>query len=217
MATATFTFDEVRHLYLDENSVVIPSVTQVLKAEGLVNFDHIPRGVLERKRQIGSLVHKATELYDQNENLADYEIPDEVWPYFDGYVNFRNDCSFTPERIEYRILAEYYGMRYGMTLDRTGAINGTAHVIELKCGAAEDPVWGVQLAGYAIGVSGKNRPPSLSRAAVQLGDQFPRGYKIHPYDDPADYQVWVSSLSNTTWKQNHGKFIIEDVPERLVA
>lgn len=216
MAAATFTFDETLHLYRDANGIVLPSVTQVLKAEGMISFDGIPEHILERKRRLGTLVHKAAELYD-NETIEGFEIPDEVQDYLLGYINFRKDCGFTPTLIEHRMVAEYYGMKYGMTLDRTGAIDGVDHVIELKCGAAEDPAWGVQLAAYSVGRAGGNRRPTLQRAVVQLGSQFPRAYKVWSYEDPADYQVWVSSLSNTLWKQNKGKFSVDAVPERLVA
>lgn len=217
MATAPFTFNEALHTYRDYNNLVIPSVTQVMKAEGLICFDGIPEHILDRKRRLGTLVHKAAELYD-NDTISGFDIPEEVDDYLRGYITFRNDCGFTPELVEHRMLAEYYGMKYGMTLDRRGAIDGVDHVIELKCGAAEDAAWGVQLAAYAVGLNeGSRRPPTLQRAVVQLGSQFPRGYKVWPYDDPAEYQVWVSSLSNTLWKQNKGKFSVEIVPERLVA
>ena len=213
MATATgFTFDSVRHLYLDENDYPVPSTTQALKAAGLISFDHINPRILEHKRQIGTLVHQVTEMFDRGEDLSDYDIPIEIKPYLDGYANFRLDCHFEPDLIEHRQLAECRGMRWGMTTDRTGLICGAQHVIELKCGAAH-PAHGVQLASYDLGLNGKQR---FSRVSVQLSPDFPRGYKVHAWEDPADYSVWLSALVCTIWKQNHGT-TLEDVPERLVG
>lgn len=215
MATMTFTFDEAMHLYRDGDGLVVPSVTQCLKAVGLISFDGINPAVLERKRQLGTLVHKVTELYDKGESLDEFEIPDQVWEYVTGYVNFRQDSGFTPTVIEARMLGEINGMVYGMQPDRVGEIYGVLHVVELKCGAALHPAWGVQLSGYDAGMYGPKS--NIPRAAVQLGPQFPRGYKLHPFDDRTDYQTWQCALALTLWQKNKGLFNTEPVPERLEA
>lgn len=217
MATATqFSFTEATHIYADVNGIMRPSVSQIIKSEGLISFAGISPSVLERKRQLGSLVHKVTELYDQGEDLNNYEIPEEVWPYFDGWVNFRNDCGFEPRFIEQQMLAQVHGMWYGMKLDSEGPIDGEPHIIEKKCGASEHPAWGVQLAGYAMGKypTEKVKP---ARAAVQLGTQFPRNYKVFPYREDSDYTVWMNSLANTLWKINKRLFSFENEPERMIA
>jgi hypothetical protein len=217
MATATpFTFTEATHIYADVNGIMRPSVSQVIKGEGLISFAGISPSVLDRKRQLGTLVHKATELYDQAEDLTQYEIPGEVWPYFDGWVNFRNDCGFEPRYIEQQMLAQVHGMWYGMRLDAEGPIDGENSIVEKKCGASEHPAWGVQLAGYALGKypTEKEKP---GRVVVQLGPQFPRNYKTYTYREPSDYTVWLNSLANTIWKINKRLFSFENEPERMVA
>ena len=207
-----FTFDENTHSYRDDGGIVIQSTTQALKSAGLISFDHINPRVLEHKRNLGSLVHKVTEMWEHGENLDDYYIPDEVWPYFNGYRKFCEDCRFEPDLVEHRQLGECHGMRWGMTADRTGLICGTPHVVELKCGA-KHPAHGVQLASYDMGMNGKQK---FMRASVQLGPDFPLGYKLFPWEDAGDYQVWLSALVCAIWKQNHGS-ALEDVPERLVG
>jgi hypothetical protein len=213
MPTA-FTFDEGLHLYKDAQGVVRPSVSQVIKAEGLISFDGINPSILERKRQLGTLVHRVTELYDQGEDLNEYEIPDEVWPYFDGWVNFRNDCGFEPRFIEQQMMACVHGMYYGMRLDAEGPIDGENSIIEKKCGASEHPAWGVQLAGYALGKY-PNERVKPARAVVQLGPQFPRNYKRWPYLEDSDYTVWMNSLVNTIWKVNHKLPVFDNIAERM--
>lgn len=214
MAALAFTFDAAKHLYLNAEGLVVPSVTQAMKASGLINFDHVHPAVLERKRQLGSLVHIAAELFDRGE-LEDYDVPEEVNEYLDGYANFRYDTRFVPSLIEEAQLGEIFGMVYGMTPDRAGMLNDELHVIELKCGSATHPAWGVQLAAYVTGKFG--RGAKVQRAAVQLGAKFPRGYKLHPYDKHTDYQVWQCSLALTIWQQNNGILKLDDVPERLIA
>ena len=213
MATALLTFDEAAHRYVLDG-LTLPSVTQVLKGAGLISFDGIPWATLERKRQLGTLVHKVTEIFDRGEDLSEYDIPDEVMQYVEGYANFRNDCSFFPERIEHRMMGEISGMKFGGTLDRAGEINGAPHIIELKTCYTKSPVWGVQMFGYAWALAGEkwNR---YHRAAVQLSPAVTRGYRIHSYDDPTDSQVFQSALALVTWKQNKGLVVTEDVPERL--
>lgn len=223
MATATaFTFDAGLHLYKDANGVARPSVSQVIKAEGLISFAGINPSVLERKRRLGTLVHKVTELYDQGEDLNQYDIPEEVWPYFEGWVNFRNDCGYEPRFSEQQMLASIHGMYYGMTLDSEGPIDGENTIIEKKCGASEHPAWGIQLAGYAMGKYAAGQPTRgcdtyPARAAVQLGPQFPRNYKRHPYREKSDYTVWMNSLVNTIWKINKNIPVFDNEPERMVA
>jgi hypothetical protein len=211
-----FTFDEGLHLYKDARGVVRPSVSQVIKAEGLISFAGINPSILERKRQLGTLVHTVTELYDQGEDLNEYEIPDEVWPYFEGWVNFRNDCGFEPRFIEQQMMACVHGMYYGMRLDAEGPIDGENSIIEKKCGASEHPAWGIQLAGYALGKY-PNERVKPARSVVQLGPQFPRNYKRWPYLEESDYTVWMNSLVNTIWKINKKIPVFDNEPERMIA
>jgi len=209
-----FTFDEQLHRYTDEHGIILPSVTQVLKDNGFINFDGVPFHILEHKRQLGTLVHKVTELYDQGESLEEFEIPDEIMPYCEGWINFRCDSGFQPTLIEHQIIGEISGMRYGMKLDVEGWLNNEHYIIEKKCGANESPVWGLQTAGYDLGRHGR---PTARRAAVQLGPQFPRGYKLFPYTERTDYQIWGAALAQTIWKQNHRLFTAEPIPEREAA
>lgn len=211
-----FTFDDATHIYRDANSIIRPSVTQCLKAEGFINFDGIRPDVLERKRRLGQLVHEASKYWDQGQDLDDFNIPPMVFEYLTGYINFREDCAFIPNVIEARSLATLNGMTYGMCPDRMGMLQGYPHVLELKCSVNEHPAWGLQLAGYDVGdpIPGIRR----RRIAVQLDPKFKRGYKLsRPFEDPSDYQVWANTLANTIWKMNHKLYVNEDVDERVPA
>lgn len=212
-----FTFDSDLHEYRDASLALIPSTTQVMKDAGLISFTGINAAVLERKRQLGSLVHRVTQLMDEGEDLSQYEIPEEVLPYLEGYDNFCKHSKFELELIEHRVIGEANSMRWGMTLDRTGSLHGEPYVIELKCGASAHPAWGVQLASYDLGLNniGVSKLRKFQRAAVQLGPQFPLNFKVHEYNDPADYTVWLNSLANMTWKCNKKLYKSEYVPERI--
>ena len=215
MSTASFTFEAATHCYRNEHGIVVPSVTQCLNATGLISFAHVAPDILRRKQQLGTLVHRVTELYDKGEDLASYEIPDSVWEYVNGYLTFRNDTGFTPTIIEAQSLGEVHGMFFGMQPDRVGPIHGQDHILELKCGSQVSPAWAIQLAGYGTGLYGPR--PTLPRVALQLGSQFPRGYHLHPFDIPSDYQTWFCSLALTSWQNNNKLFELEGIPERLEA
>jgi len=209
-------FDEAMHTY-SEGGIIRPSVTQCLKSENFINFDGIPAHILERKKRLGTLVHQATQLWDEGVSLEQFDIPLEVYDYLEGYVNFREDCDFSPQVIERRSIGDCCGMRFGMCPDRIGNINGELHVLELKCGASEHPAWGLQCAAYDMG-NGNGKPiPTMKRVALQLGPKFKRGYKLHPYDDRSDYMVWLNCLANTIWKMNHTVYSPEPIEERIAA
>lgn len=217
-AAAGFTFDEKKHEYRDDFGSLIASVTQVLRAEGFLSFlDKIDPRILERKRQLGKLVHEATALLDQGEDLSGYDVPDEVLEYVEGYGHFLEDTGFAPDLIEHRQIGEALGMGFGMTVDRRGLLNGETHVLEIKCVATMHPACGLQLAGYEMGLKPFKERPRDRRVGLQLGPQLPRGYKLYPYDDPADYQIWMNSLANMIWKQNRNLYEPEAIEERLVA
>ena len=220
MHSVPFTFDPELHLYRDAEQVIRPSVSQAIKAEGFISFAGINPAVLARKAQLGTLVHKVTELYDAGEDLTQYEIPDEVWPYFEGWLNFENDTGFRPRLTEFAGLVQVNQMWYGMRLDCEGLINGEEHIVEKKCGSSEHPAWGIQTAAYDLGlayIQGKltGIHPYRGRTAVQMGPQFSRNYKTHPYHDPVDYFAWVNSLFNTIWKINKNIPVFDNIDERM--
>jgi len=64
-----FTFDAATHTYT-AGGVRVPSVTQVLKLLPLgPDFSRVDPDVLERKRQLGNLVHDACAILDEGDDL----------------------------------------------------------------------------------------------------------------------------------------------------
>src|SRR2546430_413548 len=109
------TFSQLGHQYeCDGRS--IPSVTQVLSLSGISDVSRIPPHILERAAAIGTAVHVACELLDQD----DLDL-DSVDPLLAGYVlayqKFRAESGFAPELIEHRAVGIVSGLRYGFTVD----------------------------------------------------------------------------------------------------
>lgn len=202
MSTA-FQFDPIAHEYR-EGALVIPSVTQVLAGVGITDYSMVPRAILEHKCELGREVHRACQFLD--ENALDWDSLDaDVIDYVLAYEAFKRTTGFTPRLNEFQKVAEINGMKFGMTLDREGDIDGKPYVVELKATAAIHASWGIQLAAYDMGLGGLGGLGGLSRnrAAVHLR---PNGtFAVEPYLDRNDKQVFLWALGVTWWKRNNGK------------
>lgn len=194
-------FNEELHEYRDNTGLVVPSSTQVLQEVGFYEaLEAVEPGIIERKQKIGKVVHRATQLIDQNK-LDWTTVRKDCNGYLDAYAAFMDDTGFKPNLIEHRTIAKVHGMAYGMTVDREGLLYYKRQmrrtVLELKCTAQSEEYWGIQTSSYDLGLGGERR----LRAAVQLKEDGK--YKLFVYDDPAHYQLFVSALSLTWWKINN--------------
>lgn len=186
-------FDEVNHIYkLDGRR--LPSVTGILSV--LNNFDMIPKDVLERKRLLGTALHKAIELHI-NDDLDTSTIHQDVTPYFNAYLKFESDTGFKPDFSEARIFSKTFG--YAGTLDLIGALNSERVLIDTKTVAVLGCSVGPQLAAYKHGFEELNPDmPIKKRFSLQLK---PDGtYKLPEYKDKRDIEIFKSCLNIHRWK-----------------
>ena len=130
--------------------------------------------------------------------------------HLDAAIKFKCECkSFRLISSEYQMVAWVNGMPYGMQCDVNASIDRFDTVVEWKIGEPK-PHHGVQLAGYAAGLPHpKYNTPiarfmSRKRIVVELRDTGQ--YKVHPYDDRSDYEVFCSLLHIASWKGRNGKF-----------
>lgn len=232
MTTATpFTFQESTHEYRDADGKVIPSVTQVLTEMGFSNYSIVEATnplALERKRQIGKLVHQACHFWDVGD--LNEERDTKPWPAIHGrleaYKKFRQSTGYTPIVNEGRMLGEFMGMRYGMQYDSIGMIGRRWTICDIKnASGAGQRSWGIQEAAYEEGIKGAIR---AGRFALTLTAEQIRGilsapmlrvipqlfedgtFKLYTSDDPHskvffenDLRVWQSALCITLDKRNH--------------
>ena len=208
-------FVEDTHEYREGGAVRI-SVTQAIKAAGLIDYSLVPPDVLERARQRGVNLHQCAEFHDREGSFDPSWLPEEHAGYFEGWLRFRRESGFLIRAIEHRRIGQHAGIRYGMTLDREGWMGAWPTILDLKFTAAKHPSWGVQLALYELGVTGRPRVGRYRRAAVQIK---PNGsYKLHDFSDPSDGDIARTVLLFThshgdmsrhvevleQWKINHG-------------
>lgn len=190
------TFDEAKHEYTVDGRV-IPGVTTILAP--LMDFSMVDPALLEAGRQLGSAVHRATELYDQDD--LDLEtLPVEITPYLTAWQRFRVECDFVPDSIETRLHHPIMG--FAGTSDRTGSIRGKHAVVDIKKMLTLGPVIGLQLAAYKElhNFHGHNITERYA-----LGLRADGTYRLEPFTDSKDYAVFLSLLNVHNWRKKHGK------------
>lgn len=198
------TFNSETHQYWNAKHEERPSVTQIMESMGFVDYDDVPGDTLEHKRKIGDAAHIATHFLDQGD--LDWDtVHEEVVPYVLAYENFKKETGFVPEpAIEAGGIGSIDGMEYGYTIDRVGRMVGIKYriVLEIKCAYREEKSWKWQLAGYQRTVPRLEENEHIARVAVQLKKDG--NFKLWPYENPRDFDVFRTSLYLTWVKINEG-------------
>jgi hypothetical protein len=205
---ADITFRPDEHEYVLPDGRVVPSVTQILAAVGVsTDFDSLSqvstsmRAAIERKRAIGTALHRDAHAYDDND-LDESTVHPEVKPYLEAYKVFRQNSGVVPlcrERIVYHPQLAYAG-----TLDGIFAAPSKRNVlIDLKCGDPEDAACQFQTAGYQLAWEYQH-PDGITiheRWGVQLIPGRAVPYSVEPpYIDWRDRDVWRAFVT-TYYKQ----------------
>ena len=188
----SLTFTAENHEYKFAG-VQVPSVTQIIKDAGLVNFDFISDELLEAKADLGNKVHKAAELNDNG--ILDYEdLHPKLRGYLDSWIKFRKDFGFTPSEIE---MAYYHPLyRYAGRIDRIGDMT----LIDIKSGTVQK-THPIQTAGYAelFNYKKPKREQIKRRLAVYL---TPENYKVIEHKESSDRNIFLAALTIANYKKN---------------
>lgn len=188
-------FNAETHTYrLD--GVVLPSVTTVISP--LIDYSMVKPEVLERARQKGTAVHRMVAL-DCADDLDEESLSDELKPFLVAWRAFRKHTGFEPLTSEKQMAHPL--MMFAGTSDLTGIISGRHSVVDVKTMLVLGPVTGIQLAAYKT-LHNLEGVEILDRYA--LGLRATGGYKVVPYLDPYDWNVFVALLTLYNWKTRHG-------------
>ena len=180
-------FDPERHAYILDGRV-IPSVTQILTAEGIING----QWYTEDGRRRGGHVHLALRYLDEG-RLDEDSVTDEVRPYLEAWGRFLSETGFICLQIEQPFADRNLG--FAGTPDRVGWMDGdkTLSIIDIKTGAPE-PWHALQTAAYAVGL-GKR---TARRWSVYLR---PNGaYRLVQHRHLDDINCWLGLVSVHNWK-----------------
>lgn len=207
-------FQEDGHIYtLNGNRVI--SLTQILDAAGLVNYDGIAPEVLANKAKFGTKVHTYCLWNDQGElDMNDLVPYPNYWNRVEGWRQFVEDFKFMPDLTwcEVPAACKVNGSTYALTVDRYGVIgegdNIANAVIELKTCADREYHHQIQTAGQAIlfRQHSESMQMPLKRYCVYLLDkknQANRFYFCQPHDDRLDEKIFLSALMLTQTRINN--------------
>lgn len=186
-------FKESTHQYFVDGKEY-PSVTTILHS--LNDFSFVNKELLDRAARFGSAVHRATELYDQNELDID-SMDDALMPYLEAWDMFLH--QYKPEllSVEHRV-ASMYG--YAGTLDRYAEIKGKRVILDIKSGSVVPKYTGLQLSAYEQAVT-EGGGKVDERYVVHL---LPYKFKVIPFRNKNDFVVFKSALNLYRWSKANG-------------
>lgn len=187
-------FDEASHTYTVDG-VVVPSVTQILAPLNDLSF--IKPDALQYKRDLGTAVHKATELHDLGE-LDEDSVADVVRPYLDAWIRLRRETKLEILGMEKRVYHPAH--RYCGTYDRLVKFDGRRCMWDLKTGAMY-PSYGPQTAAYKNAEEKESGKRIEGRHTIELRDDGT--YRIHEMKDPDDWAVFLSCLTLYNFRNKH--------------
>jgi len=180
-------FDEDEHKYSllfdPTREIVIPSVTQLLKFGGIINYDFIS----PMYARIGTEIHDMTEAIDRGDyprELAEGRVQASML----AYESFLSDYDVVWDQTEEIIFSE--DRFYAGTMDRLGTIDGQRVILDIKSGAKVR--WHVlQLVAYA-------QEEEVGVASLYL-QGFDYRYHVWSDKDIAEARKVWSSLLDVYW------------------
>jgi hypothetical protein len=193
-----FVFDITTHTYTVDGKV-LPSVTQVIQAAGLIDFSMIPPDRLKAAADLGTAVHLATE-YDDQGRLDPASIDPVVAPYLAQWRRFKDDFNYEMISSEKRMYSQKYG--YAGTIDR-GAVIRLARtprrcVIDIKTGFSNQ-IAGVQLAAYLELLMEKEK--WTGKDICVMVHLTPDKYEVKEFSSTRYFPIFLSALNLYKFKQ----------------
>lgn len=195
-------FDEASHTY-SIGGAVLPNVTRILAP--LVDYSMIPRDALERAKQEGKAVHTMVEL-DDHGTLDVAGLPEWMAPVYKAWCEFKEISGYRPVLAECKVYHRRYN--YAGTLDKVCELPKLKgwpgeSLLDVKRSLYAGAVIGLQTSAYEQAlISDPSMPKPKRRGALRLAKDGK--FRLEPYDDKADFSVFLSLLNIHRWKEKHG-------------
>jgi len=188
------TFDAASHVYHWKGQPV-PNVTLVLKP--FVDYGMVNPEALEVARQRGVAVHRMVELWAKND-LEESTLPEWMQPVYRQWLKFVDDTGLTVLDSEQKVFHPLY--QYAGTFDLIVTMRGKpAHgLIDIKRSFMAGAAIGLQTAAYAEAENAAGHSVRW-RGALKLREDG--AYRYQPFDDPADFSVFIAALKHYTTGQ----------------
>lgn len=190
-------FDKDSHTYSVDGKT-LPGVTSIIE-DACQSFKFVPEQTLIPAQWRGTVVHRATELFDFG--MLDWDTLDaDLHGYVKSWALFAERIGFDLEYMEHRLHHPKY--LYAGTLDRAGSVKWGRRqkaIIDIKTGA---PVAGtaLQTAAYQAALEASGEKYKL-RLGVYLN---PDGGEpnVVEHTNRQDLTVFLAMLKVYNWKVN---------------
>lgn len=193
-------FNEAEHSYT-LGGVRLPSVTQILKAEGFIDDRHFT----EESRDRGRAVHTACHFLEEGE--LDWDTVDpSIVGYVQAYERFLEETGFESVLAEHPMADAF--LRCGGMLDRLGTfrqrtlIDGWA-LLDIKTGVYQ-PEHDIQLAGYEVLADRDDGIDVRIHNRIVLELKKTGRYKLEPTrtDPHIAREVFRAAVKTYHWKES---------------
>lgn len=203
--------DEPYHSYFDSQKRFIPSLTQVLRLQGLVDYSGVDEDTLMNAARRGTAVHQLAATMNRYGDVDPNWLTDELTPYFRAYLAFLEDTGFSvdPEWTERPVIATIHGFKVGITPDCFGKFGKEPAVVELKATAGEMPSWAIQTALQEAAIYGSNRCGRARRHALMLMKTGRYKLLAAYTNHEEDMANGIAALRNCWWRIQHGQKVWE--------
>jgi hypothetical protein len=195
-------FDSETHIYT-LGGAVIPSVTQILKAEGFIGSAWYSSGAAARGTAVHAAIHYLTE-----GDLDESSVPPAIAGYLEAWK------AFTAAGVFKAIMAETplasTGYRFAGTVDVIGTGFGGDALIDIKTGPWQS--WhDLQLAAYAtLAAEHGHCAPGAETRILQLSADGK--FKLHAPKTPRRdaFKVFVAARQTYQWKKENGYYAADN-------
>jgi hypothetical protein len=203
---AELTFDPLVHAYALDG-VRLQSVTQTLKAAGLIDFSKIPQPILLAARDRGTAVHKAAHYWLEGDlDVDDFTASfSEYAGYLQSLIALFSTGQLKTVACERRLASARY--QYAGTMDWIGEFNGVGAILDWATGSPSDCAKDLQIAAYegaarewatlgedAVLAEFFATHPRIKRIAVRL-QKDGRLPKLEPYTNPRHFREFTTLLA----------------------
>lgn len=185
-------FDNATHTYYLDG-VIVPSVTQILYRAGLINFSYVDTETLRQKADIGTKVHTACQMWDDDE-LDEETLHPVLAGYLDSWKKFREMTGFIPDVHEKMVISRRY--KFGGTMDVVGMIGKDRTLVDIKTGC-KTKAHPIQTAAYQLLFEDCLGTRINKRMSVYLSAKgLPN---ICPHEDKRDKYIFLGYLAKGGW------------------
>ncbi len=190
------------------NKVITSGVNEILKASGVVNFDHIPADKREIGMHFGRVIHATTSLWDADKLDYDLVVANDkdaefkVIPFLNGWRKFRKDYNISKSKIISNEKMLYSKERiFAGQHDRVIRIQDFT-MLDIKLYANSKSGGDLQTAGYSI-LWDENYPKKKikNRIVVKL---TPNDYGINVFSNKSDYYDFLVALQCHNLRKKRG-------------